>query len=649
MDSINYYIELSENSQFSLENRLKYALNSREISDEIDIDSISLRVQRNLSLVYFYNEMYNEYISINRENLSLAKTLQDSVAITVAASNLGSYYRYTQQNDSSYYYYSKTLEFFPTNEISEKKANALLYISDIQQIEKIYTGAEEDAIKALSILNKLPKTEYGLDMYWSLYNLLAINAYELENYKKSIEYYDKSIQYAKEMQDGFINEIYSINNKANVYREIGEYQKAIKLYEELLLLKSKYEEDDPTFYAVLINNISKAKFESNNYIFSELEYDYKKAYEIAETLNDEITLMSFSLDLSDFYLKNNYQDSVRKYGKNALEISKRVFENEVRQKALLNLSYVTNDSESKNLLLEHIRLSDSLRAEERNVRNKFARIEFDTDQIEAENEQISKENLYLGILSIGSILTALLTYLFISQRAKNRKLKLIQVQQKANEDIYNLMLGQQDKVDEARAKEKIRVSEELHDGVLGRLFGVRLSLDSINFNEGKEAMMTRAKYIAELQTVEQEIRKISHELNTDFVSGSGFIDIVSELIEAQTSAYDLAYQFNSSDDISWDLVSNKTKINIYRIIQESMQNIHKHAHAKTIKISILLENDVICLNISDDGKGFDASRSKKGIGLKNMTSRAEDINGKINFISKTGHGTEVKVEIPYTD
>ena len=113
------------------------------------------------------------------------------------------------------------------------------------------------------------------------------------------------------------------------------------------------------------------------------------------------------------------------------------------------------------------------------------------------------------------------------------------------------MLSQQDKVDEARTQEKKRISEELHDGVLGRLFGTRLSLDSINFSDGKEAMMTRANYIGQLKTIEEDIRKISHELNTDFVSGSGFMDIVSELIENQTQAYGLAYEINFTDEISW--------------------------------------------------------------------------------------------------
>ncbi|WP_157724018.1 tetratricopeptide repeat-containing sensor histidine kinase [Winogradskyella sediminis] len=608
-----------------------------------------LKANRSLSTGYFYLQEYDKYVSLNRANLDLAKKINDSTAVTVAGSNLGSYYRYTQQNDSAYFFYSKALKFYDSKEVSEEKANALFYSADLQQMAKIYTAAEDDAVKALSILNRLPETEYRLDMYWSLYNLLAINSNELENHDKAIEYYEQSIKYAKMMQDGFINEIYSINNKANVYRKIGRYNEAIDLYESLLPLKSKYEDEDPTFYAVLLNHINKAKFASNDYDFKILEGEYKNAYKIIKRLDDEVTLMHFSLDLSEFYLNNGYNDSVVKYGEHALDIAKKVGSNQTRLEALLNMSMAVNGDKARPLLIEHIQLTDSFRAEDLKVRNKFARIKFDTEQIEAENKQISKENVYLLILSMGLLLTVILVYIVISQRAKNRKLKLIQVQQKANEDIYNLMLSQQDKVDEARAKEKTRVSKELHDGVLGSLFGVRLSLDSINFNEGKEAMMARAKYISQLKTIEHDIRKISHELNTDFISGSSFMDIITTLIESQTHAYNLEHKFTYTDDINWDLVSNKMKINIYRIIQESMQNIYKHANANVITICVSLEKNLICLDVVDDGSGFDISKSKKGIGLKNMRSRVSDINGTINFTSQLGTGTTVNVKIPYTN
>lgn len=654
VDLIDDLITKSKDDEYSLEVRLNYALKSSDLAKKTQIDSIILKANRNLSLRYFELERYDDYLGLNRANFKLAKKLKDSSAITVAGSNLGSLYRFFQKNDSSYYFYSQALKYYKPNEISEPKATALLYIADIQEVEKIYAGAEEAVIKSILILNQLPETQNRLDKLWNAYNLMGIISRQLGNYSKAIEYYEKSNEYAQRIEDGFLNEVYSVNNQAFVYRQMGEFDTAIALYKSLLPLRAKYEEQDPTFYANIIENIADTQLESGNYDFETVRASFQESYEVVSKYEDKVMKMTFAIDIAKLYNEINERDSILKYANEALQIASSASSNEIKQEALLLLAKVSDGEKGKYYLNEHIRITDSLLSAERKVRNKFARIEFETDQLEAENElieaknqQISKENLYLVILSIGLLLAAILVYVIISQRAKNKELKLIQVQQKANEDIYNLMLGQQDRVDQARANEKIRVSKELHDGVLGRLFGTRLSLDSINFKEGKEAMMTRANYIAQLKTIEEDIRKISHDLNTDFISGSGFVSIVAELIENQSQAYGLKHQFDYTDDISWDLVSNKTKINIYRIIQESMQNIYKHANAETIKISISLQKNVICLAIVDDGDGFDTSKSKKGIGLKNMASRVEDINGSISFSSEVAHGTMVKVKIPY--
>ena len=208
------------------------------------------------------------------------------------------------------------------------------------------------------------------------------------------------------------------------------------------------------------------------------------------------------------------------------------------------------------------------------------------------------------------------------------------------------MLSQNESIEEARTQEKKRISEELHDGVLGRLFGTRLSLDSLNMSNSTEAIKTRSQYIDGLKTIEEDIRKVSHELNTDFVSGSGFIDIIKTLVETQTLAYSLKYEFNHDDDIGWDSVTNKKKIHIYRIIQETLHNIYKHAKATKVNISFKLKNDVICLIISDNGSGFDVNKAKSGIGLKNMNSRIKEINGTIRITSEKGLGTKVTIEAP---
>ncbi|WP_243473767.1 tetratricopeptide repeat-containing sensor histidine kinase [Winogradskyella sp. MH6] len=647
LDSIILLRENSTKSSLSKEKRINFAKRAVELSLKTKIDSTLLKSERNLSFIYLMTGEYDLFRDSTLKNLSFAQKLNDSSAIARSSSNLGFYYYQIADNTSeSYSYYLQALKYYDALNVLNEKAAVLTALATIQDDEKDYLGSEQNAIEALKIINSLEEYEsQNLDKYYA-YNLLGLVSLKLENYEQSIDYHNQAFDVTKTIDDGESKALQTLNNLAFAYREKGELDRSLEIFGELLQNK-ELKENDITFYALILNNYTFTKFLKGNYDYKSLEKDFHKALKIADSIDDSYTKLAASIDLAKFYKANNEFNSALNYAKQSYKISKDIPINELYLESMFLLSDLTKGEESKNYLKEHIKLSDSLLKVERAVRNKFARIEYETDQLEAENKQISRENLYLLILSAGLLLTAILVYLFISQRAKNRKLKLIQVQQKANEDIYNLMLSQQDKVDEARTLEKKRISEELHDGVLGRLFGTRLSLDSINFKDGKDAMMTRANYIGQLKIIEEDIRKISHELNTDFVSGSGFMDIVSELIENQTKAYGLTYEFNYTDDISWDSVSNKTKINIYRIIQESMQNIYKHANAKAIKISISLEKDVICLDIIDDGEGFDTSKSKKGIGLKNMMSRVEDINGKITFTSQSGNGTTVNVKIPY--
>ena len=494
LDSINKYYLLSNDAKQDWNFRLKSALKAKNLSDEFAVDSIRLRVQRALSVSYYYNELFEPYLKLNQENFKLAEKLNDTSALQASTNNLGSYYLFSEQMDSSYYYYSKKLGYFKSNDISIEKAETLSALADIQQEEKLYNGAELDAINAIKILNRLSENEDTLYLNWSLYNLLAIISKNTLNKNKTLEYYDKSISYTKEMEDGFAYEIFSINNKANAYRTFGEYSKALDLFNALLEEKEKYNEDEPDFYPTLLLNIAKTKFESGDYKFLEVEDYLKKAYDTFKTIEFQNGIMATALEFSRLYLKHNNSDLARQFGLEALRVSEDISNNEYKMDALMTLSYLYEGEKGKDFLRKHIRLSDSLQSEERQVRNKFARVKFDTDQIEAENEQISRENIILLGSLLGLFIIGVSVYIILLQRAKNKELKLVQEQQIANEEIYNLMLVQQDKVEEARAQEKIRVSKELHDGVLGRLFGTRLSLDSLNFVEGKEAIQNRANY-----------------------------------------------------------------------------------------------------------------------------------------------------------
>lgn len=273
------------------------------------------------------------------------------------------------------------------------------------------------------------------------------------------------------------------------------------------------------------------------------------------------------------------------------------------------------------------------------------RIDFETDEIKQENKQMSRERLWLLITSISLLVVLFFLYILKTQREKNKELQLERQQQEANEEIYNLMLSQQNKIDEAKSLEKNRISKDIHDGILGKLFGVRLSLDGLNISKTDAATKKRGYYISELKNIEEEIRKVSHELNSEFIHQAGFLDIITALVETQMTAYNINYRLDIQDDINWESLNNKIKIHLYRILQETMQNTYKHANATLVNISFKYEKNLLTLTVSDNGSGFDLNKSRKGIGLKNLDSRIKEINGKLKIESKINKGTTITINV----
>jgi two-component system NarL family sensor kinase len=580
--------------------------------------------------------------SIKKSELN--SKFKDSFSVANAHYKIGELFRYNFMGDSAYYHYHKAEKIYDKLNNSFELALTLYGIAVIQKDEKDYTGSELTSVEAISLLENLEETNQVKKYKSFIYNNLG-NVYDqLGQYEESIKYHQKAIELKIKLDGNNKTTIEnSLNNLALTYKNSGQFNIALDKYSEILKNKNLIYER-PGFYALVLDNYANTLYLSKKQ--EQLPTLYLRALKISDSIDYEgYNSIIINQHLAEYYNNHNKKDSAKYYGYKAKEISEQ-YNNDDLLKSLLLLSKIEKGDISANHLKEYIKLSDSLQKSERKIRNKFARIRFETDQIEQENIQIAKERMWLLIISVVLIIASFLLYLVISQRSKNKELQFIQKQQETNEEIYNLMLSQNEKVEEARALEKKRISEELHDGVLGRLFGARLSLDSLNMSQTAEAIKTRGQYINELQTIEQDIRKVSHELNTDFVSGSGFIDIIKTLIKTQTVAYNLEYKLEHDDAINWEEVTNKKKIHIYRIIQESLHNIYKHANAKQVQIIFQLKNNVICLTMIDDGSGFDVNKAKSGIGLKNINSRIKEINGIINIESKKDSGTTVKLEVP---
>lgn len=237
-----------------------------------------------------------------------------------------------------------------------------------------------------------------------------------------------------------------------------------------------------------------------------------------------------------------------------------------------------------------------------------------------------------------------LAYFLRVQRTKNKELIFEREQQKSNEEIFSLMLKQQSNLEEGRLKERHRISEDLHDGVLGKIFGTRIGLGFLNFEGDENDKKKQQLYIEELQNIEKEIRAISHELKSDILSSKvDFYKIIENLIDQKSDLGNFECEINADNEIQWDKISDEIKINLYRITQEALQNCIKYSNATKVDIHFELNDDTLNLFIKDNGIGFNIKEKRKGIGLKNMQSRATKLNGVFKVTSIINKGTTIFV------
>ena len=212
----------------------------------------------------------------------------------------------------------------------------------------------------------------------------------------------------------------------------------------------------------------------------------------------------------------------------------------------------------------------------------------------AENQLLARQKQLWAGIALSVLLLGTAGYVIINQRVKNQKLRFEQEQQASNEKIFNLMLSEKQQFEAGKKIEQKRISEELHDGVLGKMLGARMVLTGLNKKNDDEAISERSNAIAALKDVEGEVRTISHELShAAYHEIDNFIRSINDLISNITNAAHIQHKFEFNEEFDWDSLSVDIKINIYRIVQESLQNAVKHAACQNINVDFAKVNGLL--------------------------------------------------------
>ena len=572
--------------------------------------------------------------------LEISRTRRDSTNEATALFFIGDTYQFSQKDSAYHYYYQaekiyqKKLDLRNVAKMQYNKAYVLFYDGN-------YVACEVQVSKALQNL----KNTADYFLLYSCNSLLGNCLEKIGDFDSALNYHNNALQIIDKLDlttsEKNIYRVSTVVNISNLYDQQQEYDKSIVNLKSILNERLKV--NNPLSYAKILSNLAYSKFKNGEYLG--VETMFLESIKIAKNLGNESDLLYKYIYFGEYYASQNDNLSAIKYINLANQIAvKNSNTNEIL--STLRLLARIDQHNSQQYLTEYIKISDNSQALQKKTRNKYARIEYETTKIQAANKELSRNNIIIIMVAI-ILIILLVTFVIIRYiKYKNKELQFLRLQEKASEDVFKLLTEQQQKINQAKEVEKTKIAQELHDGVINTLYGIRLNLGFFNSKKDENAIEKRKDYIEELKKVEGEIRTISHELSRNtFFDTSDFNMLLQGLLQNQEGISTTRFSYIKMDGSNWNDVPNLYKINLYRIIQEAVLNVNKYAKAQNCIITFQRDNDKIRILIQDDGVGFDVKLKRSGIGHNNMNSRIKSLGGTIQITSELGKGTTIEIII----
>ena len=634
------------------------------------------------SSVAIYNAIYNESIKNKDEliqgksliglgsaytNLSLRDSaqayfkmaekaiegIQDYDAQTTLWMNQGILYVHLSEYKKARLEFEKVLEFALKENNNEDISRCYNNIAVCYGYLGDYEGSLKMHMKSADMAKDL-KDPISLA---KSYNNMGLIYFDLDDYKKSEDYLLKSLEIKKE-QGADVSVVGSYLNLGNAFRKLGVTEKdSVKLnkakgyYTEALKLgkKTSYQKGINIAYS----NLALVETSLSNYDMG-VEFG-KIAVNNSIELNDILSEMTSRVNLADAYRYKKQFQLAEVQIEMGMNLARETNNKFIEKEAFLILSKIKSDNgDFKNGLRfyeEYTRLQDSISSTE--VKNKVNEIEAKYKVAESERNLAEtranlaeselkvkqRNNVIYGSLALAFVL-GLLGYLVYSQQ----KLKNRQLQKEGELKTALAKIEIQNKLQEQR----LRISRDLHDNIGSQLTFVTSSVDNLKFGlKGKDEMVNQelSKISAFTTQTIFELRDTIWAMNKNEITSEDLQARIANFIEKAGSARDeVEFSFHVSDDISENSTFTSVQgMNIYRIIQEAVNNALKYAKASHIAVNFTKTEGKFKVEISDDGLGFNATEVELGNGLENIKKRAKDLGGQALIYSDKGKGTVVSV------
>ncbi len=207
---------------------------------------------------------------------------------------------------------------------------------------------------------------------------------------------------------------------------------------------------------------------------------------------------------------------------------------------------------------------------------------------------------------------------------------------------------------QAQEKARQRIARDLHDQVAQDLFTVKIACETLFDNEPAAPLEARSRLLDLTRMVQGSIvavRNLAYDLRPPGLDQRGLVRTISQYCQDFSDRHGVSVDFHAAglDALKLDF---DTEINLYRLVQEALNNVKKHAHAKHVTVRMIGSSPNIVLRIEDDGKGFDVNErlasavKEKRLGLRSMEERVMMLEGQIRIHSRAMDGTRIFIEVP---
>lgn len=583
-----------------------------------------------------------EYQSYS-DTLQALKTLRKAYPLTQESAYLegvyyfneaGIYFSYDRFKSQKLYQKADDyLKWYTTPEAYRYRARLWHNYGALEQ----HNGRKQNFLK-ITLENCIPFAEKSGDTdlligYFTDVGMIFANDKE---YDKALEYYHKALSQVEKSDQKNESLLWTYLNMFDTYLVKANENSVANLYKETMELWKQYPNSKLTGYVYR----NEARYLSL----------IGKTDEALKSINKGI----------DFVLKNNipwdyisleyqkiqiYKISGRfEEAKQELE---KLLQNPINQQILadkLNLTYELAEIESKlgnyqksyELMLAYRDLQNNIIAQ--NDKKMLADMELQYRTTEKEKAILLLENqnklnkiFLFGSIFIVLILVAWLFYAWKARQKRHKKDSQLRKQQQEIEVTHALMEGEQ--------QERNRLAQELHDGLGGRITGIKMKAEMLAKTTHKTPELN--KIIQQLDVAIVELRNTAHNLVPPTLQKYGLRKAITDFCQSLQSD---KQRIKIYTDGLETLTDRKWQLSVYRIAQELLTNAVKHSEASVILLQCTFKNGLLLIEIEDNGKGFDTKSVSRNMGLNNIETRVSYLGGKMDFFSEKGVGTTITIE-----